>query len=71
MSEIDHLRTLPVSERIQLVEDLWDTIASDPSGVELSAAQRDELERRLDRWEGSPTEGVEWSVLRTRIQNSV
>jgi putative addiction module component (TIGR02574 family) len=71
MSEIDQLRALPVSERIQLVEDLWDTIATDSSGVGLSVAQREELDRRLDRFERSPAEGMEWSALRTRIQNSL
>ena len=71
MSEIDQLRELPVAERIQLVEDLWDTIAADAEGVALSPAHVEELDRRLDRFERCPTEGVEWSALKARIQSSL
>ena len=42
---------LDVSERIQLVEDIWDSIAAAPDSVTLTDAQRAELERRL-MWEG-------------------
>ena len=39
---------LSVSERIQLVEDIWDSIAADaPNTVELSQAQKAELHRRV------------------------
>jgi putative addiction module component (TIGR02574 family) len=71
MGEIEQLRALPVAERIQLVEDLWDTIAADAEGVALSRAHLEELDRRLDRFERSPGEGVEWSALKARIQSSL
>jgi len=32
----EDFKQLPVSERIQLVEDLWDTIAPDASGLGLN-----------------------------------
>ena len=39
---------LSVSERIQLVEDIWDSIAAEaPNTVELSQAQMAELHRRV------------------------
>ena len=50
------LRKLPVDERIQLVEDLWDTIADDMVGdsfavnPELAA----ELDRRLQEYRSDP-----------------
>jgi len=71
MIEIDQLRALPVSERIQLVEDLWDTIAAEPESVRLSEAQTLELDRRLDRLEEAPGEGDEWSTLKARILGSL
>jgi len=71
MRELDRLRELPVSERIQLVEDLWDTVAADSSMVRLSTAQLMELDRRLDRFEQSPDEGIAWSSLKARIQSSL
>jgi len=34
-----------------LVEDLWDSIASEAATIELTRAQRAELDRRLDAYE--------------------
>ncbi len=44
----DDLHALPIVERIQLVEDLWDSIASDQGVLPLTDAQRVELDRRLE-----------------------
>ena len=51
MLEIEKLRALPVAERLQLVEDLWDSIAGDPGAVRLTATHIAELDKRLDRLE--------------------
>ena len=45
------LKNLPVHERIRLVEDLWDSIASDQNSISLSSAQKAELDKRLDAYE--------------------
>lgn len=57
------LRKLPLDERIQLVEDLWDSIAEDQNALPLTPEQRAELDRRLDAYEadgdpGRPAEEV-------------
>ncbi len=71
MTQLEQLCALPASERIQLVEDLWDSIAASPGEVRLNTAQKDELDLRLDRYEENPREGVEWGVLKARILNSM
>lgn len=48
------LSKLPVDERIKLVEELWDSIASDQKVLPFTAEQKAELDRRLDAYE---TEG--------------
>lgn len=45
------LRDLPVEQRLHLVEELWDSIATDQGAVALTDAQRRELDRRLDAYE--------------------
>lgn len=45
------LKNLPVRERIRLVEDLWDSIASDQGALSLSSAQKAELDKRLRAYE--------------------
>jgi putative addiction module component (TIGR02574 family) len=44
------LRQLSVDERIQLVEDLWDSIAADQSALPITPDQRVELDRRLNAY---------------------
>jgi putative addiction module component (TIGR02574 family) len=45
------LKELPIDERIKLVEELWDSIASDQKALPLTAEQKAELDRRLDAYE--------------------
>lgn len=46
-SKLEELKKLPVDERIELVQDLWDTIAQDQIALPVTRAQKDELDRRL------------------------
>lgn len=45
------IRDLPIDERIQLVEDVWDSIAEDQQKLQLTQTQREELDRRLQAYE--------------------
>jgi len=63
-----NLAKLSVAERIQLVEDLWDSIAADTGDIELTDAQRVELDRRLADLELNPDGGEPWSNVRARIE---
>jgi len=54
---IANLNTLPIAEKIQLVEDLWDSIAADQASLPLTAEQRSELDKRLDSYESDGIEG--------------
>jgi len=63
------LLELSVSERIQLVEDLWDTIVAVPESVQLTEAQKQELDRRLDAYHQDPDAGSPWELVRERIRN--
>ena len=47
MTTLESLIQLPLSERIQLVEDLWDSIAAKGSEIPMTPAQHEELEYRL------------------------
>ncbi len=51
------LRKLPLEQRVRLVEDLWDSIASDQDALPLTSEQRAELDRRLDAYEADGDPG--------------
>jgi putative addiction module component (TIGR02574 family) len=59
---------LSVSERIQLVEDIWDSIAAEASEtIELSQAQKDELHRRVAAHRADPSTAVPWEEVKSRL----
>jgi putative addiction module component (TIGR02574 family) len=60
---------LSVSERIQLVEDIWDTITEVPDEVSLTEEQKIELDRRLDAYQKNPDEGSHWEEVKDRIRS--
>lgn len=64
---IEELLKLSVAERIQLVEDLWDSIAADPEGFPLTEAQKAELDRRLEEHRADPDSAVPWEEVRERL----
>jgi len=61
---MDEIRKLSVSERIQLVEDIWDTIVASQEQVPLTARHRQELDRRLDEYSKDPAAGKTWDAVR-------
>ncbi len=70
-ASIQELRRLPMPERIQLVKELWDSIAEESPAIDLSADQIAELGRRLDVLEAQPESGTPWEIARERIRASL
>jgi putative addiction module component (TIGR02574 family) len=58
---------LPVPDRIKLVEDIWDSIADEPKEFPITAAQIEELDRRLELMRKSPGRGIPWEHAKVRI----
>ncbi len=62
------LEGMSVAERILLVEQIWDGIAPEPEAIELTQAQRDELDRRLAADDVDPASGSSWQDVKQRLQ---
>ncbi len=59
---------LSVAERIQLAEDIWDSIvAENPEAATLSPAQLQELHARLEAHEQDPSSAVSWEQVRSEL----
>lgn len=65
---VNDLLALPVADRLRLVEDLWDSIAEVPGSLNLTDAQRAELDRRLEAYHQDPASGSPWNEVKERIQ---
>jgi putative addiction module component (TIGR02574 family) len=70
--KLEDLFKLSPAERIQLAEDLWDSVAADPESMPpLTDAQRAEIERRLAEHARNPGSAIDWNDLRARLWSRV
>ena len=65
------IRKLSIEERIQLVGEIWDSIADEEGLFELTEAQREEIERRMNSYRDGHDHGIPWEVVKNRIQNEL
>lgn len=63
---IDELSQLKKSEKLILVEALWDSIASDPSEVEVPEHHKAIIEQRLKTLEKDKKLGSSWEKIRQK-----
>lgn len=69
LNDIPEIERLSTPEKILLVEDLWDSIASDESKVSVPQSHAVELDRRLMRHKSHPGVLLSLEELQTRIEN--
>jgi putative addiction module component (TIGR02574 family) len=65
---LEEIRSLPVEERLRIVEDIWESIRTDADVLPLTSAQRDELERRLAAHRADPNAGDDLASVLARIR---
>jgi putative addiction module component (TIGR02574 family) len=60
---------LSPSEKLQLVEDLWDDLATDPDAIPIHDWQKDELTRRKANLMENPASGLSWEEVKRRVRS--
>jgi putative addiction module component (TIGR02574 family) len=65
---VDQLLDMPLAERVELAQAIWDSVARNPENVPLTEAQREELDRRLDEYERNPNEGSSWESIKRSLR---
>lgn len=58
---------LSPAEKLQLVEDLWDELASIPESFPVHDWQKDELARRKASLSNSPASALSWDEVKRRV----
>lgn len=58
---------LPVEEKVQYVEALWDLIAAAPDEVSVPDWHRQLLRERLAEYRSNPTAGRPWGAVRDEL----
>lgn len=58
---------LSIPERIQLVEDIWDTIVTKAEAIELTEDEKRIIDERLEAYHRNPDLGSPWEDVYKRI----
>jgi len=67
MITASEIAEMPIQQRIQLVEDIWDSIAEIPEAVEIPQWHKQALDQRLEAYHANPSEGSPWKDVKKRI----
>ncbi len=67
--DINSIFDLSAPEKLQLVEDLWDDLATAPSEVPIHDWQKEELARRKANLMSKPATGLSWEEVKARIRS--
>ena len=60
---------LSPAEKFQLVQDLWDDLASNPEEVPVHDWQKEELARRKANLQSNPASGLSWEEVKRRVRS--
>jgi putative addiction module component (TIGR02574 family) len=65
--EMSHIQTLTKEEKLELVDYLWDLIASTPDDLPVSDEEKALLDQRLDAHRKSPEDSLSLDEFKTRL----
>jgi len=58
------IERLSVEEKLELMQEIWESISSETDRTHLTEPQREELERRLAEHEADPGDVVAWEEVK-------
>jgi putative addiction module component (TIGR02574 family) len=67
IERIPELRTLSASDKLTLVTELWEDLASKPEDIPIAPEQIAEVDRRLEDYRQNPSLGSSWDEVKARI----
>lgn len=66
--KLSDILDLSVAERIELVQDIWDSIAEMPDNIILTEKQKAELDTRSAKLRKTPESGILWEDIKASLE---
>lgn len=60
------VESLPIDDRIRLVQDVWERLGDQGHELELTEEMKAELDRRVEELDRNPDAGIPWDVVKAR-----
>ena len=70
MKDIADILKLPITERLQLVGEIWDSILEDPDLLPVSQELIQDLEQRLAAYRRDPASAIAWEDVDREVFGS-
>jgi len=67
MKDLSSILELPASERLQLIEAIWDSLVEVPEAVPISDDVKEELDRRLEAYYADRSSARPWSEVKQEL----
>ena len=65
--KLSDIQALPVADRLDLLEQIWDSVAASPETVPVPDWHAAELDRRLAAHADEPMDGEPWDDVKTQV----
>lgn len=66
-TDIDDILKLPVDERLEIIERIWESVQQDDEYMETPEWHREILEERFQKHKNNLTEGKSWEEVKKRV----
>ena len=66
---IEQILELPLAERVELAQQIWESVFEQSEDIPLTTAQKEELERRWRAFQRRPDEGEPWEDVKRSLLN--
>ena len=66
---VETVRRLPLAERIELIDALWESMTQEGYEPPLTPEQAAELDRRLEAHRRNPNDVVSWESIKEDLRN--
>ena len=64
---LEAVKSLPLPDRVELVDAVWESIAADGYEPPLSESQSAELRRCLEEHRQNPASGIPWETVKAEL----
>ena len=67
--DMEAIKRLSVTERVQLAQDIWETLQPSAPELPLTEAQATVLDRRLEEHQRDPSSAIPWDEVKARLES--
>jgi len=68
---LSQIKKLSISQKILIVEDIWDSIALSDEELPITDEQKNDLDIRLADFKKKSDDGASWSEVKKRIESKL